>query len=105
MQKMKRHKVIITERAQADARCAESFYNSLRPGLGKYFRQLFRSKIRDIAERPFTHAIRYKNIRFAQLDSFPYVIHYFIDEANPSVIVIALHHEKEAPERWLEYRA
>jgi hypothetical protein len=50
-----------------------------------------------LRETPFACAIRYKNIRIANLNIFPYPIHYFLREET--VVVIAIHHTAINPEK------
>lgn len=58
-------------------------YEGLIGGLGDEFR--FEKQIQLLMQNPYTHAIRYLNIRFVLLERFPYAIHYTIKE---NIIII-----------------
>jgi hypothetical protein len=49
---------------------------------------------------PFAHAIRYHEVRIANLNIFPYAIHYFLEENT--VIITAIHHAAISPDKWLK---
>lgn len=96
------HKVIILPLAKLDISEAAAWYNSKQKGLGKRFTKEVRSKVLFIRENPKACAIRYDEIRCAVLDVFPFMVHYTIDEANKTIIVVAIFHTSLNPERWMK---
>lgn len=51
---------------------------------------------------PTTHAIRYADVRIANVAVFPYAVHYIIE--NDRVIVLAVHHIAINPAKWTRGR-
>lgn len=49
-------------------------------------------------ERPASYAIRYKNVRIAHPNTFPYSIHYYIDDTAHCVVIIAIIHDHRDPD-------
>lgn len=50
-----------------------------------------------ILDRPYVYAIRYKNIRIAHPDIFPYSIHFYIDDLANTVVITAIMHNSRNP--------
>lgn len=67
--------------AKQDIKEAAIWYNSKQKDLGKKFTQKIRLKVNFICKHPGAFAIRYENTRTTVLDTFPYMIHYAIDES------------------------
>lgn len=88
--------------AKQDIKDAAKWYNERQPGLGKRFTNHVRQKVRFIRKNPKAAAIRYDDVRTAVLDTFPYMIHYTIDEANKTVIVSAVLSTHRNPGIWKE---
>ena len=49
-------------------------------GLGNRFAQAVKNCILKIRSNPHAHAIRYKNVRIAHTDKFPYAIHFYLED-------------------------
>ncbi|WP_130277247.1 plasmid stabilization system [Cecembia calidifontis] len=56
--------------------------------------------IQQLLNKPFGYAIRYRNVRIAHPKRFPYNIHFYIDEANLTVVITAIVHIKRDPRRF-----
>lgn len=82
------------EEVRQDIANAEAYYNQQQIQLGKRFRDDVRNAIYRLKNHPHVHAIRYQKIRLAHTDVFPFSIHYYIDEKNTSVIVLAVLHNR-----------
>ncbi len=95
-------KSILLPAAKEDIREAALWYKGKGTGLGKRFTAEVRDKVRFIQKNPRASNIRYDNIRTAVLSVFPFMIHYFIDEANKSVIIISVLHTSCNPDIWAE---
>ena len=96
------YKVVILQLAKLDISKAATWYNSNQKGLGKRFTNEVRAKVLFIRDNPKACAIRYDEIRCAVLDVFPFMVHYTIDEANKTIIVVAIFHTSLNPERWMK---
>jgi len=96
------YKSIILPLAKEDIKDVAKWYNKQKPGLGKKFTAHVRKKVRYIRENPGHIAIRYNITRTALVDTFPYMIHFTIDQENKTVIVSAVYATKDDPEKWTE---
>lgn len=63
-------------------------------GLEVEFSSEIKDTINRILETPHIFAIRYKKVRIAHPKVFPYNIHFYIDESNNIVVIIAIVHGK-----------
>ncbi|PDS25682.1 plasmid stabilization system [Flavobacterium branchiophilum] len=55
------------------------------------------SVIQKVLKMPTSYSPRYKNIRIAHPKTFPYNIHFYIDEVNKTVVFTAIVHNKRHP--------
>jgi len=97
---MKHYKIRLLPSAYNDLKQARSWYRQHNPVLPKRLSQQINISIERIGENPFAHAIRYKEVRIANINIFPYAVHYLIDEHI--VIIVAIHHTAISPEKWNE---
>ena len=95
------YKAVILPLAKQDISQAASWYNSKQIGLGKRFINEVRSKVLYIRKNPQASAIRYGNTRCTLLNTFPFMIHYNIDEQAKSIIINAVFHTSLSSEEWL----
>lgn len=96
------YKSTILPLAKQDVKDAAKWYNDRKPGLGKRFSQHVRQKVKFIRQNPKAVAIRYKDTRTALLDTFPYMIHFTIDDDKKQVIVSAVLSTHCDPDIWTE---
>jgi plasmid stabilization system protein ParE len=83
--------------ARLDVKEAKEWYRSQKKGLEKRLADDIKTAIFRLRDTPFVHAVRYKNIRIAHLDKFPYSIHFYIDEPDQKIIIIAILHNRRNP--------
>lgn len=95
---MKRYKVRILPSAYRDLREARSWYRQHNSELPKRLALQVKLSIERIRQTPFAYTIRYQEVRIANVNVFPYAIHYFLQE--DTVIIIAIHHTALNPEKW-----
>ncbi len=81
--------------ARQDVKDAKTWYKSQLPGLQKKFAADIKRAILRIQKHPETHSIRYKNIRIAHPEKFPYGIHYYIDARSNEIAIVAIIHERQ----------
>lgn len=63
---------------------AVRYYNEQQKNLGRRFKADIRSLIFRLKIRPHVHAVRYRDIRVAHADIFPFAVHYRMEEEkNP----------------------
>ena len=98
MNPVKKYKVVVLELVKTDVREARRWYNQQQPGLGKRFNQDMTATLRKIANNPAAFAVRYKVIRLAHFNTFPYAAHFYIDEQNDNVYITAILHVSRHPD-------
>jgi plasmid stabilization system protein ParE len=96
------YKSIILPVAKQDIKEAAAWYNERQPGLGKRFTAYVRKTVHYIRQNPNAVAIRYDNIRTALLDTFPYMIHFSVDDDKKIITVLAVLHTARDPKIWEE---
>jgi plasmid stabilization system protein ParE len=96
------YNTIIKEQAQNDLKEAVKWYNLQKIGLGKRFLNQVREKTGILKQNPFLCQVRYSQIRTAIVDQFPYLIHYYIDENQKTIVIIAVLHSARKPDLWDE---
>ena len=95
---MKKFKVVVLQLAKNDVRQARLWYNRQQPGLGKTLNQEMVAALRKIINNPTSFSIRYKQVRLAHLDRFPYAVHFYIDEEKDTVYITAILHISRHPD-------
>lgn len=93
---------ILLSSAKNDISEAAVWYQKAREGLGRKFTSEIRKKVEFICRNPLVFAIRYKTVRTATLDNFPFLIHYQVDSRSKTILVIAVLHTSRNPEIWSE---
>jgi len=73
------------------------WYEKQQHGLGIEFRTEVFDKLDLVCKDPFHYRSFYKNYREAVTDRFPFLIIYFLDEKNNTVIVTAIFHTSRNP--------
>src|SRR4051812_37638428 len=91
-------KVIYSFFAVKDFAEAVSFYNKHQKGLGKKFKTAIQKKVSEIIANPAHTSVRYKNVRTAACETFPYAIHYVIDTENETIFITAIFHFSRNPD-------
>lgn len=96
------YKPILLPLAKQDIKKAARWYSTKKTGLGKRFTKVLRAEVKQICKHPKSVAIRYDNTRCAVLDAFPFMIHYTIEETQKKIVVSAVFHTSQNPEKWSE---
>ncbi|MBA4408032.1 MAG: type II toxin-antitoxin system RelE/ParE family toxin [Bacteroidota bacterium] len=94
------YKSIILPLAKKDIRDSAFWYEQQQKGLGKRFTVEIRDKIHFIQQNPESFNLKYNNMRTAVLTTFPFLIHYCIDDNNKLVIISAIFHTSRNPKIW-----
>ena len=79
---MKKYSLVLLDFAKQDAKEINRWYKSIRKELAKRFTSDLKNTLFSIERLPTAYAIRYEKVRFANLDIFPYLIEFFINEAR-----------------------
>jgi toxin ParE1/3/4 len=90
------HPVVLSADAIIDIDEAFEYYNSRSYGLGFEFADTLDSYFKKISRLPTASAIRYDNVRVKPIDTFPYTIHFTIEE-DSSVIILRVFNTDQKP--------
>ncbi len=90
----------LSEEAISDYESALAWYEEQKTGLGFDFSVRLSDLFSDIVEHPSAQRFLFGNCRFAFVKQFPFKVYFFVDEANLSILIFAILHEKRNPEIW-----
>lgn len=91
---------IVLPLAKVDIQDSARWYEKQQQELGKRFINQVREKIRFIEKFPKAARLRKDRVRTAVLETFPFMIHYYIDEDKKLVIISAVLHTSRNPKIW-----
>ena len=94
---MKSYKIIFLSDALSDLKEANKWYNKQQSGLGKRLVADVRLSVSAIRQNPFIGSVKYMSIRTVSCSTFPYSIHYSIDELKGIVIITSIFHLHRNP--------
>lgn len=77
-----------------DVQEAKVWYKEQKEGLEIEFAFAIEKAIEQILKMPSSYSLRYKKVRIAHPKVFPYNIHFYIDEANNTIVFTAIVHNK-----------
>jgi toxin ParE1/3/4 len=89
---MTSYKLIFSAQAQQDLKEAKTWYNLQQKDLGKKLIDDVKDVLGSIRINPFYASVKYANIRTAACKTFPYAIHYEIDEHESLVRIVSIFH-------------
>ena len=92
--------VFIEPRALTDIQKAMNYYDNCQTGLGKKFETVVDKHILTISKNPFFQ-IRYNGVRCLPVKTFPFMIHFVIDEERNEVFIISVFHTSKNNNEWL----
>ena len=94
---MKPFTVVFSPLALDDIQRAVEYYQKQQPGLGKRFAAQLQLSLNAIKRNPFFTSMRYDDIRCTAIKKFPYLVHYYIDEDEFLVTIIAVYPTYKEP--------
>ena len=92
------YKIQLLEQAKSDLLEARDYYNTVLPKLGKRFANDFESVIIKVQGNRFSFSSRIEGFRTANLKTFPFQVHYLIEDVKKEVIVFAILHAHRNPQ-------
>jgi plasmid stabilization system protein ParE len=99
---MKKYKVKIEPEAFTDIQEITDWYNKAQAELGKRFQDTAIKQINSLNKDPQIYPIRYKEIRCILIKKFPYMAHFYINDENNTVEVLAVISTDRNPKIWTE---
>ena len=77
---------------------AKQWYKKRQKYLDKRFAEDVKISINRLQKNPLHYEVKYRNIRIAFCDIFPYAIHFFIDDTLHGIVIVAIVHQHRNPE-------
>jgi plasmid stabilization system protein ParE len=87
----------LTQRAINDVENGVEYYNALSENLGFRFADEIDFALQQIAKMPTAYSFRYKNVRAKQVNKFPFLIYFIIDDSKTSVEVLRIFNTYQNP--------
>ena len=81
---------------------AVDWYNELQAGLGERFYKNVKKQTAKLSTHALYFAVKYSDIRCVNIEKFPYIVHYRVNEQTKTIKVEALFHTSRNPEIWDE---
>jgi mRNA-degrading endonuclease RelE of RelBE toxin-antitoxin system len=78
----------------ADVQEAKIWYKEQKEGLEVEFAMAIEKAIEQVLKMPSAYSPRYKNVRIAHPKTFPYNIHFYVDEDSKTIVFTAIVHNK-----------
>ncbi len=94
---MKQYQTVNKPLVYVDILNAVEFYKEINPNLAHQFLFRLKETVTFIEKAPFAFQIKYKHVRTALVEQFPYHIHFLIDEKRSCVVILALIHAHRKP--------
>jgi len=92
---MRTYKITYRKRAIDHIREISRWYEAVKDGLGKEFRDELSQRVQILTKYPKIAQIVYKNRRFFTLNRFPHYIVFVINESKYNVQIVAVIHPKQ----------
>jgi plasmid stabilization system protein ParE len=92
------YSVFYFDEVEIDVSQARLWYKSVDEKLESKFVKAIENVIQRIQKLPKAYSVRYKNIRIAHPPIFPYSIHFYIDDVQNSIVIIAIVHGRRHPD-------
>jgi plasmid stabilization system protein ParE len=99
---MRKYQVKIDPEALKDLWEITVWYNEKQSGLGKRFKLAAIKHINSLSKNPQLYAVRYEEIRCMVVKKFPYLVHFYINDENHTVEVLAVISTDRDPKIWTE---
>ena len=96
--KMIKYKIFIIEGAKLDIKDSRTHYRSIYKSLGKRFTADLKRVVKTISTSPLTFGFRFNDFRTANLNIFPYQLHFMVEEETHSNIIFAVLHAHRDPD-------
>lgn len=100
------YELVFREETLQDISDSMDWYENQQEGLSDRFYLQLDNKLQKIAKDPFHYSIRYEAVHCAQMDKFPYLIHYIVEENRSRIVILGIIHTSRDPrtaeKRWSE---
>ncbi len=93
-----KYELVLLGRASDEIEEAYNWYENQATGLGEKFLELLTEYKSSISQHPLQNKVTYKKFREAYLRKFPFLIVYFVDETNKTIVIFSVFHCSRNPE-------
>lgn len=97
-----KYTVINHKEVKNDVLEAKEFYKSKQTGLEKRFATEVKNTINYFIKNPLLFQVKYKKVRVAYTEVFPFGVHYHLDEKTNTITVMGVFHTSLSPDNWLK---
>jgi plasmid stabilization system protein ParE len=94
--------VINHKEVKNDVLQAKDWYKNQQKGLEKRLANEIKTTLNYIIKNPLSFQIKYKTVRTAFTDVFPYGVHYQLNEETKTITVLGVFHTSISPSKWLK---
>jgi ParE toxin of type II toxin-antitoxin system, parDE len=96
------YSVINHKEVKNDVLQAKDWYKSQQNGLEKRFSSEVKITLNYIIENPLLFQVKYKTVRTAFTEVFPFSVHYHLNEETKIITVLGVFHTSISPDKWLK---
>lgn len=96
------YSIDIAEAAENDIREAFLYYEDQKDNLGSTFENQVNRAVDSIQSNPLKTQVRYQDTRVFLLKKFPFGIHFQVNEAKQTILIVAVFHTSVNPGKWTE---
>ncbi|WP_269225169.1 type II toxin-antitoxin system RelE/ParE family toxin [Flavobacterium eburneipallidum] len=94
--------VINHKEVKNDVLQVKNWYKSQQKGLEKRFANEVRITLNFIIKNPLLFQVKYKTVRAAYTEIFPYAVHYHLNEKTKTITLLGVFHTSLSPDKWLD---
>ena len=88
------YQLVYRQNATTNIRAAKAWYKQQRPGLQKTFASSVKEAVIRLQTTPEAFAVRYRNVRIVHTHTFPFSIHFYIDDTKRQLVITNIIHDK-----------
>ncbi|MCU0335428.1 MAG: type II toxin-antitoxin system RelE/ParE family toxin [Chitinophagaceae bacterium] len=89
---MKAYRLLYLAEVETDIESACNWYRTQQAGLDRRFALAVADAIEKLWKRPHAYAVRHKDVRIAHPRHFPFNIHFYINEKQQIIVILAVIH-------------
>ena len=93
------YQIFYFDEVEIDIEESRSCYKATDKKLEERFIEAIENTITRLQAWPKAYAVRYKNVRIAHPPIFPYAIHFYIDDIEDTIVIIAIIHGRRHPDK------
>ena len=92
--------VINHKEVKNDVLQAKDWYRSKQIGLEKRFAKEVKNTLSYLIKNPLMFQVKYKSVRTAYIEVFPYGVHYHLNKNSKTITVLGLFHSSVSTDKW-----